>query len=247
MTPILTLPRWPDAEARQYFFWRHPEWWSALISSSAWAVLASHGWGHAGHEVYHRISFVQEIAYWIFMAAAMMLPLVLYSVWLTAIGSLWPRRHRAVAGFLAGFFVPWLGLGVIIAALREFSPAHTYLAAFLGFVGAAWWQRTDLHRRALVACHRTMPLAPVGWRADRDCLRFGGTIGSACLCSCWPLMLACALAGHSLIAMAAGGFIGISERHWFGLSRRTAWVAILAIAGYYMVRATWELRMFLHT
>jgi hypothetical protein len=230
----------------QYFFWQHPQWWAVLISATAGMIMLFHGWQHAGHEIYHSMAFSQELEYWMLMVAAMMLPLVLYSIWLTAISSLWSRRHRAIAGFLAGFFAPWLGFGLVAAGLREFTFMHTNAAVALAFIGAVFWQRTPMHRQALVACHRTMPLAPVGWSADRDCVRFGAIIGNACLSSCWLLMLACALSGHSLIAMAATGAVGASERHWFGLKWRTARQVTVAIAAYYIVRTMWEMGAILH-
>lgn len=35
------------------------------------------------------------------------------------------------------------------------------------------WQLTTWKRRAVVACQRPVPLAPVGWRADYGCAHFG--------------------------------------------------------------------------
>jgi hypothetical protein len=137
-------------------------------------------------------------------------------------------------------------LGIIAAGLRELSSTHTYAAPALAFIGAVFWQRSRMHQQALVACHRTIPLAPVGWRADRDCMRFGATLGCACLCSCWLLMLACALSGHSLVAMAATGAAGAADRHWFGLRWRTARLVTLTIAAYYLVRAIWEMGALRH-
>jgi hypothetical protein len=235
MTSTFTNARVRMASAMQYFFWLHPEWWSRALCGLAWALMLLQGWRHAGHEAHHWMSFAQELGYWMLMAAAMMLPLVLYSVWVTAIGSLWARRHRAIAGFLGGYFAPWLVLGIVVAGMRQGSWAHNYSAAALGFVAAALWQLTTMHKRALIACHRTLPLAPLGWRADRDCLRFGGTIGVACVCSCWPLMLACAFAEHGLIAMTGGMVVSAMERWSFRPRRRTVLVATLALASYYVV------------
>jgi predicted metal-binding membrane protein len=246
MTLNLGDARLPWGSGLQYFFWQHPQWWTVALSGTAGVVMLFHAWQHAGHEVHHWMSFSQELGYWMLMVAAMMLPLVLYSIWLTAIGSLWSRRHLAVAGFVAGFLASWLGLGIIAAGLRELSSTHTYAATALAFTGAIFWQRSPMHQRALVACHRTMPLAPVGWRADRDCLRFGATIGYACICSCWLLMLACALSGHSLFAMAATGVTGAADRHWFGLRWRTARLVTVTIAAYYLVRAIWEMAALPH-
>ena len=235
MTSILTYTRWPSAATLQYFFWRHPEWWSGALCCFAWAVMLRHGWRHAGHEIHWRTTFEQELAYFMLMVAAMMLPLVIHRVWVTAINSLWTRRHRAIAGFLGGYFAPWLGFGIAAAGLRESSWTHTYAAAALCFITAAVWQTTSMHQRGLAACHRTQPLAPTGWRADRDCLRFGWTIGAASIVSCWPLMLACTFAGHSPIAMLGGMVVGASERWWFRLSKRAILLITLAIAGFYVV------------
>jgi predicted metal-binding membrane protein len=237
MSSISTETRTPVAATLQHFFWLHPDWWSVALCGSAWAVMLLRGWQHAGHEVHHRMPFAQELEHWLLMVAAMMLPLSLDAVRVTAEGSLWARRHRAIAGFLLGYFGPWLALGIVAAGLREASWTHTYAAAALGFACAAVWLRTPMHTRALIACHRRLPLAPVGWQADRDCLRFGAAIGVACVWSCWPLMLACAFAGHGLIAIAGGMAVGAMERWSFRPRRRAALAGTLAIAGCYLLLA----------
>ena len=235
MSSTLTYPR-QSAAALQYFFWLHPEWWAKALCGVAWVVMLLHAWRHAGHEVQHWMTFPQELAYWMWMTAAMMLPLVIHRIWVTAANSLWARRHRAIAGFLSGYFAPWLLLGIAAAALRETSWTHNYVVPALCFVIAALWQLTPMHRRALVACHRTYPLAPTGWRADRDCFHFGGIIGAACVRSCWPLMLACAFAGHSPVAMIGGMAVGAAERRLRPRNRAMV-AAILALAGYYAILA----------
>jgi predicted metal-binding membrane protein len=235
MSTILTNTARPASVTLQYFFWQHPEWWSAALSAFAWTAVLLHARQHAGHG-----SFAQEFAYWVLMVAAMMLPNVMYPVRVTAASSLWARRHRAIAGFLAGYFAPWVVLGIVAAALREGTWTHTYAAPAFGFAGAAVWQKTPMHRRALIACHVRLPLAPTGWTADRDCLRFGCTIGAACVWSCWPLMLACAFAGHSLIAMMGGTIVGAVERRWFRPPTPAVLVGTLAIASYYLVLAAWD-------
>ncbi len=237
MSSILTYPRQPASATLQYFFWLHPEWWSKAVCCLAWAVMLLHGWQHGGHEVHNWMKIGQELECWMLMVAAMMLPLIIHRVWVTAASSLWARRHRAIAGFLGGYFVPWLVLGIVIAAMRQGSWTHSDSAAALCFVAAALWQLTPIHRRALAACHRTQPLAPLGWRADRDCIRFGGTIGIACVWSCWPLMVACAFAGHSAIAMTGGMAVGAAERWSFRPRARAAVLGTLAIASYYAVLA----------
>jgi predicted metal-binding membrane protein len=228
-----------SATLRQ-FFWQHPEWWSVGFSGFAWMAMLVHCWQHAGHSVHHWMNFRQELVSWVLMVAAMMLPFVLDSVRAVAVGSFWARRHRAVAGFLVGYLTPWLALGVLAAGMREVSWTHTYTAPALGFTVAVLWQMTSMHRRALVACHRRRPLAPLGWQADRDCFRFGGTIGVACVSSCWPLMLACLLSGHGLIAMAVGMAIGAAERWPFRPRRRMVLAGTLALAGYYAALAGFD-------
>lgn len=227
----------------QYYFWLHPEWWTLGLAGAAWAAMLRHAWQQYGHGVHHRLTPPQEVTYWLLMVAAMMLPVLVDTVRVTAAASLWARRHRAIAGFLLGYFVPWLGLGIAAAALRQTTWSHTYAAPALCFAAAALWQRTVTHKRALTAGHRMLPLAPVGWRADRDCLRFGSFIGAAHLRTCWPLMLACGLAGHSLIAMAGGMILGVEEHRAFQRRRRSAaaFRGALAMASYYAVLAFWEL------
>jgi predicted metal-binding membrane protein len=143
---------------------------------------------------------------WMLMVVAMMFPLVLDSVRRTAARSLWTRRHRAIAGFLLGYLSLWAAVGV----LASFIPAKSAAA---GFALAAIWQLTPMKSRAVLSCHRTMPLTPTGWRADLDCIRFGWHIGGGCLISCWALMLACVLSGHALFAMVAITAAAITERY----------------------------------
>ena len=196
-----------------------------------------HGWQHGSHGIHHMMTFPEELGYWLLMIAAMMLPLILNMIRYTATRSLWARRHRAMAGFVIGYFAPWLALGIVVAGLRQVTWTHTYIAPAMGFAVAALWQLTPIHWRALISCHRILPLAPLGWQADRDCLRFGGAIGLACVTSCWPLMLACMFAGHGLIAMMGGMALGVAERWSFRPRRRALLVGTLALAGYYAVLA----------
>src|SRR5690349_13852334 len=148
----------PATARIQLFIWKHPQWWTVAVSASAWIAMLLAGARAIGHDAHHRMSFAGEIPAWMLMVAAMMLPLVRSSVRVVAVNSLWSRRNRAVAGFLAGFLASWFALGVIAALLRSGSWAHTELAAALAFAVAAFWQRTPLHWRAVAACHRMEPL-----------------------------------------------------------------------------------------
>jgi hypothetical protein len=224
----------------QHFLWLHPEWWSVVLCWFAWGVMLVGGLRTGGHSVQHT-AFAHELASWMLMVAAMMVPLVLHAVRTTAVSSFWVRRHRAVAGFLIGYLAPWLVIGVAASGLREGSWAHTYAAAGLSFGIAALWQQTPMHRRALIACHIRQPLVPLGWRADFDCLRFGGAVGIACVWSCWPLMLACTFAGHSPIALAGCMVVGAAERWSFRPRVRTMIAVTLAMASYFLVLAALDL------
>lgn len=147
------------------------------------------------------------------MVVAMMFPMVIEQVRFTAARNLWRRRHRAIAGFLLGYLGTWMLFGVAVSAASGLLPTQSRMWAAAGFFAALPWQFTPAKRRALTGCHRTMPFAPGGWRADRDCLRYGCAVGRSCVVSCWVLMLACALAGHGLAAMAGAAAVGWAERN----------------------------------
>jgi len=226
----------------QSFFWLHPEWWTIGVGAVAWAVMLPHAWRTAGHGVHHRMTLFAAIADWMVMVAAMMLPLLTGTVRFTASASLWARRHRAIGGFLLGYLAPWLAAGIAAVMLRQLDWTHTYATPALCFLLAALWQRTVTYKRAQWACHRTWPIAPLGWHADRDCIRFGSFIGLACIRTCWPLMFACEFAGHSLVAMIGGMVVGFVERWRYRRRRHSAaFVAPLAMAGYFAVLAILEL------
>ena len=177
---------------------RYPEWWTLGLSAAAWvAMLQPHA--------HHRAPLLQ----WLLMTVAMMFPVMLDSIRATAERSLWKRRNRAIAGFLLGYLACWMLAGAILIAIRI--PAEPRFAAAALLIAAAW-QCTRAKRIALTGCHATMPLAPRGWRADRDCIRYGWLLGTRCVVSCWALMLACFLTGHALAAMIALTAIVVLER-----------------------------------
>jgi predicted metal-binding membrane protein len=169
------------------------------------------------------------------MVLAMMVPLALFSIRLTAARSLWRRRHRAIGGFLVGYLSPWFTFGACFAAvdialgLGRWPHVLPWLGA-IGFAVAAVWQIAPVRVRAELACHRTMPIAPHGWRADRDCFRFGWLTGGQCVISCWALMVACVLAGHSLTAMVCAAVIGVVERYFVRPGQRLTFSPLLGIA-----------------
>jgi len=213
--------------------WAYPEWWTLSLCVAAWLIFllpfaTSVGNVHASHQ--HSINSLSvsasstpptnwwaQIGWWLVMVVAMMLPMVINPVRNTASSSLWRRRHHAVSVFLVGYIGPWLVFGLIVSLtlfeLQRQAWFRRPIAVAATFAIALLWQFTRAKRRSLLACHRTRPLAPNGWRADRDCLRYGWMIGSWCFVSCWPLMLACAFTDHGLLAMVGVTGIGWVERN----------------------------------
>jgi predicted metal-binding membrane protein len=194
----MIVEQWKQAE------WRHPEWWALALSVGAWVLLV----GQSVH---------RHFAGWSLMVVAMMVPLVVGPIRTTAARSLWRRRHRAIAIFLAGYLTLWLAAGagffllMSIVGVNAGSPSPLLVAS--AFALALGWQLAPAKRRALNACHRTMPLAPRGSRADRDCFRYGLRIGAYCLTSCWALMLVCMVAKHAMGALVAVAVVLAAERY----------------------------------
>ncbi len=206
--------------------WPHPEWWTIVASAVAWLTILAQpsfaarqvGHDHSADGITQGLPALGGNAFsWLLMVVAMMFPMVLESIRIVAARSLWRRRHRAILEFLAGYLALWMlfgGVASIVFALiqKQFQlePAH---AAAFGLGIAVCWQLMPVRRRAVLACHRTIPIAATGWRADRDCLRSGWMIGVSCMASCWALMFACTLAGHSIPVMLGAMAIGWTERH----------------------------------
>ena len=63
-------------------------------------------------------------------------------------------------------------------------------------------------------------------------------MGGYCVLSCWPLMLACALASHSLVALAGTMVVGVSERWYYRSRTRTMLAVTVALAVYHAALAT---------
>ncbi len=217
-------------EELREWLWAHPTWWCVALSLGAWALVLARG--------AHARSLAGELLHWALMIVAMMVPLTLRSLANAASRSLWSRRHRAMALFLVGYLAPWMVAAAPVELLRALLGARgeASAAAAVAFGVAAAWLLVPLRDSALGACHRTIPLAPTGWRADRDCLRYGATIGIPCVVTCLPLMAACAFAGHATFAMVGAAAIAALERLSFRTPRRAVLVATLALAAVYAAR-----------
>ncbi|HEX8597105.1 MAG TPA: DUF2182 domain-containing protein [Chloroflexia bacterium] len=231
------------------FFWTHPEWWSLGLAALAWGAVVSHaggativsGAGRHQEHVHHSISvphimpFQVEFLYWCLMVVAMMVPLMLAPLRWVAFQSFRQRRHRAILLFLVGFLLPWMLVGVVPAWLRTFDWSYNPLLASGTFGLAALWVLGPVRRHALVFCHLTVPLAPSGWNADRNCLRFGLIIGASCIATCGLLMLACAFTGHSLIAMLGGTLLGVLEFRSFRPPTGYIFAGALVLAAWFLL------------
>ena len=224
--------------ASQRLAWRYPEWWSIGLSLIAWLVIivSPEHHGHTAHD-----GTAASLSGWLVMVAAMMFPLLLGSIRTVAARSLWMRRHRAIAAFLAGYTAPWLLFGLAaslaISALRHQTGYTPFVLASAWFGIAAVWQLSPMKRRTLVACHRTRPIAPNGWQADRDCLNYGWAVGVQCVGSCWALMGGCAAAGHSVAAMIGVSAVTGAERYARRPDRKLLSIAVAGFALTYALLA----------
>jgi predicted metal-binding membrane protein len=211
----------------------HPEWWSLAISAAAWIVLfgqtpmpalselclAPGGAAPSDFADWLRIAWEKVVGGrmlldWAVMTLAMVPPLAIPLVRHVAIRSFAHRRHLALAEFLGGALLAWLIVGVVIlAALSAASQswAGKPFAALLFFV-AALWQFAPAKRRALRRCHRTIPLSPTGWRADRDCASYGFQFGRSCVASCGFMMTASVVGAHSPIICLCVQLVALAER-----------------------------------
>lgn len=150
---------------------------------------------------------------WTAMVLATMLPLVVWN--LRQVGSRSPRSRRtaATADVAAGWFVVWLGAGVVLgaAALLAMRTTSSALVVAVTVAVAVAWQPTAVKRVALARCHRTFA-PPLGHRARPACARFGGTLGRDCLVACWPTMLVMTAAGHRLSVVVPLAWLSWRDR-----------------------------------
>ena len=172
---------------------------------------------------------------WMLMAVAMMVPVAAPHARRVGLRSLWPRRHRAVAAFLAAFVAVWAAFGLVTAVPLAASGLHPPpVAVAVALVLAAAWQVAPPRRRALRRCESPRP-APVHRRAaDRACLAAGARAGRRCAFTCGPVMVAMAL-GHGAWLMAGLTAVVLSERRRGPNPERRAGrpheaVALLALA-----------------
>jgi predicted metal-binding membrane protein len=210
--------------------WRHPEWWVALVAAAAWTFMVDTSFRHATHA--HAVSGASHgIIATAVMVTAMMLPLALANVRHVALSSLWRRRHRAIAAFLVGYLCCWaVAQTVIQGTLGFLTPLLGWTSvAGLATVTAVLWDVSPGRRRRLRRCELTVPLAPRGWRADTDCIRYGVITGLSCVTTCWALMVTAAAFSHSILVMAVVFGVQVSDRYQRRPSPVLAALAVLGV------------------
>jgi predicted metal-binding membrane protein len=232
--------------------WR-PDWGITVVVAVAWIVLlATHD-----HRSYGPLTLMHGPAPgpqrgsgamlvglpgWALMAVAMMAPVTLPAVRHVGLNSIRRRRQWAMALYFAVYIGVWVAFGVLALAserlARETLGLDRRVLLTLALAVAAGWQVTRGKRRALFRCRRTVPLPPVGLRADAGCVRFALQQGWRCVASCWALMAVMAVVGHSdLVWMTAlTALVMVEELTLLGrrLLRSSA-VALIAAAALVML------------
>ncbi len=151
---------------------------------------------------------------WSLMALAMMLPAAIPASGHVAVNSLRRRRRRAVWEFILAYLMLWLAFGALALFLIGLMPIkQSAVLLTVGLAIAALWELSPAKRIALNRCHRTSPLPPRGWRASAGTVRFGVVHGSACVASCWPIMLVMLVAPSARLVWCGGlAVVSASEK-----------------------------------
>jgi hypothetical protein len=127
------------------------------------------------------------------------------------------RRWRALLGFLVGYAGLWTAamsiLWVAATMVRALTEGRFGTIATVALATLLLWRMLPWRQQCLDRCHRLPPLAPFGWRADIDALRYGLFRGGMCIGACWPWMwLPCLLVDLHLPAMAVAGVAMVVEQ-----------------------------------
>jgi predicted metal-binding membrane protein len=140
------------------------------------------------------------------------------------------RRWHALPTVLCTYLAVWAAVGVLaVLALERSGASRTALCLIL--LAAAVWQLTPMKRWATAACDRPSPLRLRGIKAVRSEIRFGVLQASACVASCWLLMLPMAFPGHPPFVVMAAGSTAVTTERWHRRPRRGRRVGALVLAG----------------
>jgi predicted metal-binding membrane protein len=177
---------------------------------------------------------MRELPGWTLMAVAMMAPVGLPAARHVGFNSIRARRYRAIAVYFATYVAVWIGFGMIALGAaglaRQTLGVDTDLLLAGTLAAAAAWQLTRWKRRALYGCKRTVPLPPLGLRADAGCVRFALKHGWRCLTSCWALMATMAVVDRSSVIWMAvlTAFVTVEELTVAGRRLRVPAAAVFA-------------------
>lgn len=121
-----------------------------------------------------------------------------------------------MALYLIAFIAPWVAIGAVAIGVASLigqrSLELTRSALAVALIVASAWELSGPKKRALFQCARTLPLPPVGLRADVACIRFGLYQARRCLTTCWALMAVLLVAGPMpLVWMAALSILASSS------------------------------------
>jgi predicted metal-binding membrane protein len=217
-----------------------PGWWVAPVVVAAWLALlagaGAHGRMGDGHAMggARATAILADLPAWVLMVVAMMVPVSLRAVGYVGLNSIRGRRIRAMSLYLAVYVGAWSVFGLVVLGVEQLLRAKVAIDGrsllTVALAAAAGWQLTRFKLRALYACGRTVPLPPVGLRADAGCARFALVHAARCMRSCWALMVAMTLVGHwSVLWMAAfTGVVAVEELTLVG--RRLLCLSAVAFA-----------------
>jgi len=198
----------------------------------AWWLMLRHAVSHASHAPRNAGT---EVADWMLMVIAMMLPLLGPTLAEVRRTTYPPAHALAVSGYVLGWSLPWLLLAAPVAGLRQLELMHSPVAAGVAFIASAAWACTAWHARALTSCGLRRPLPPAGLPLAFGACREGWSAGVGCCVSCAPLMLACTLTGHSVIAMLGGFALGWLERSTYRPSIRLGAALALGLGVWFLI------------
>jgi hypothetical protein len=206
--------------------------WVCVAVAVAWVFLLAHGLAHGAHAHHLAMSPGAELLGWTAMVVAMMVPALPGNLRDVAQRSYRSRRQRAMAGYLVGYVAVWTVAGVPVLAVRAQVWSHDLTVAAIVFALAALWALLPVRARFVAACHRRIPLAPQGWRADRSALAQGIVTAIPCVATCGWMMLGCALTGHRLLPMLVGSGVVWIEMYQFRPDARPALAGAALLAAW---------------
>lgn len=203
-----------------------PTMWLVMVAWTSMAVFEVSGLSAAaGHHALlegYGLSWLSLLIFslfWVYMVAAMMLPLNLrlFDTFFWAKGGTSPRWLNASA-FLTGYALVWIAFGVVafigdaklhaLSHSSHFLHENGWLILTTAIAVAGAHQLSPAKRRSLQSCHDATTHI-IDAPATRWSVAFvqGLRYGKSELACCWGLMLLAMAVGHGVLMMAA--FTGV--------------------------------------